>query len=117
MRQTRFIALPLLVTTLSLSPTVFAAPASYADVIYSERQRMMQNHPHQQQTPPTDEVHRKPINSLTWGWIIKTEHERLKQLYPESNASNSKASPSKSRNSTPTSYGDIIEMQKDRMKQ
>jgi hypothetical protein len=116
MRQTKLTALPLLISAMLVSPTVFSAPASYADIIYSDRQRMMESHPYQKQVNAEDQSHKKPIEPLTWGTLIKSEHERLMQLYPESDPSPSQASPSKSRNSLPTSYNDIIQMERERMK-
>ena len=109
----KYSVLTVLFSASLFSSLSYAAPASYADLIADERQKMLANNPIVGQ-----ESQKKPvIRPLTWGTIIQDEHQRMLEKQPYANGEFQKVREDKSYLTNPTSYGDIIKAQKAKMKQ
>lgn len=116
MRHKTYLKLLSLISASLISTASLAGPISYADIIAAEKEKMMKHHPYNQQQNSANQNLRAPISTPTWGLLIKNEHDRLMQLYPQASVNQSQAMQTKRQISNPIGYGELIEMQKDRMK-
>lgn len=115
MTYKKYLYLTCFLTTALSAPSSYAVPNSYAEIIAHEKQRMVDNNPHEQHQQSSPVINAAP-NS--YGDILSKEKQRMMNSHPENRyRHNNRLMKADSLSPLPTTWGGLIKNEHARMKQ